>query len=188
MQTVPTNPQFNPVHGIQPMLIACSLWLGLTTAAWAVDALSSVAGAESSDPLWEIRLADSAVTSIASSFRRRPDQHRATPLANIPRQVSALGEDSESPIQNGIRRDRIKLDLSFDINFPVDSDDITARSNMPDLDLLLEVGPEVELQFTKIPKWGGHWYLGYNFALPFLSIVSNRSFAASYSALNFPTG
>ena len=71
-----------------------------------------------------------------------------------------LFEDTESPIRGRVfKRDRIKLDLDFDLNFGSDSDDIEARTGMPDLDLLLEVGPELELEFTRQPLLKGRWYL-----------------------------
>lgn len=61
-----------------------------------------------------------------------------------------VGDDTEKPVRTRIfRRDRIKLDLDFGLNFPVDSDDIDERIGMPDLDLLAEAGPELELQFSR---------------------------------------
>ena len=60
-----------------------------------------------------------------------------------------LGDDTDSPMRGRVfRTDRIKLDIDFDLIFGSDSDDIAARTGMPDLDLLLEVGPELELQFV----------------------------------------
>jgi outer membrane protein len=61
-----------------------------------------------------------------------------------------VGDDKDKPITTRIfRRDRIKLDLDFGLNLPVDSEDIDAREDMPDLDLLLEAGPELEFQFVE---------------------------------------
>jgi hypothetical protein len=60
-----------------------------------------------------------------------------------------VGDDTDSPIRGRVfRTDRIKLDIDFDLVFGSDSDDIAARTGMPDLDLLLELGPELELQFV----------------------------------------
>jgi outer membrane scaffolding protein for murein synthesis (MipA/OmpV family) len=60
-----------------------------------------------------------------------------------------VGDDRDSPIRGRVfRTDRIKLDIDFDLVFGSDSDDIAARAGMPDLDLLLELGPELELQFV----------------------------------------
>ncbi len=60
-----------------------------------------------------------------------------------------LGDDTDSPMRGRVfRTDKIKLDIDFDLIFGSDSDDIAARTGMPDLDLLLEAGPELELQFV----------------------------------------
>ncbi len=60
-----------------------------------------------------------------------------------------IGDDTDSPIRGRIfRTDRIKLDIDFNLVFGSESDDIAARTGMPDLDLLLELGPELELQFV----------------------------------------
>jgi MipA family protein len=128
----------------------------------AVDILSYANGDEPEQPLWEMRLAGfgrfgpSYPASEESQLNVVP-----LPLPIYRGKFLRLGEDSENPIRGKIfRRDRIKLDFAFDLNFPVDSEDIEARDNMPDLNLLLEIGPELELQFTEQPKFGGHWYLG----------------------------
>lgn len=72
-----------------------------------------------------------------------------------------LGEDTENPIRGRIfRRDRVKLDLAFDLNFPVDSDDIDEREGLPDLDFLLEIGPELEFEFARPWFFDGKWFLG----------------------------
>jgi hypothetical protein len=66
-----------------------------------------------------------------------------------------VGDDTDKPVTTRIfRRDRIKLDIDFGLNFPVDSDDVDARTGMPDLDLLAEAGPELEFQFAKGPRVG----------------------------------
>ncbi len=45
------------------------------------------------------------------------------------------------------------------MEFPVDSDDIDARTGMPDLDLLLEAGPELEMEFASPAVFDGRWFL-----------------------------
>ncbi|MCZ6667866.1 MAG: MipA/OmpV family protein, partial [Gammaproteobacteria bacterium] len=71
-----------------------------------------------------------------------------------------LGDDRENPVTGRLfRRDRIKLDFSFGMEFPVDSDDIVARTGMPDLDLLLEAGPELEMEFASPAVFDGRWFL-----------------------------
>lgn len=66
--------------------------------------------------------------------------------------VLRIGEDDESPVRGRIlRRDGLRLDVNFDINFGADSEDIDARAGMPDLDLLLQVGPELQLALADRP-------------------------------------
>jgi len=147
---------------IQSILVATAVWLNPATPILAADVPASVVTEDSNDPLWEMRLAGfgrygpSYPASEESQVNIVP-----LPLPIYRGKFLRLGEDSESPIRGRVFRwERVKLDFAFDLNFPVDSDDITARTDMPDLDLMLEVGPELEFQFTKTPKLGGHWYLG----------------------------
>ncbi len=126
------------------------------------DVLSNSATDEEDAPLWEMRLA--GFSRLGPSYPGSEDSQVnivPLPLPIYRGRFLRVGEDSENPIRGRLfRRDRIKLDFAFDLNFPVESDEVDARKNMPDLDLLLEVGPELEFQFTKEPKYGGLWYLG----------------------------
>ena len=61
-----------------------------------------------------------------------------------------VGDERDKPVRTRIfRRDRIKLDLDFGLNLPASSDDVDAREGLDDLDLLFEVGPELQLQFEE---------------------------------------
>ena len=72
-----------------------------------------------------------------------------------------IGEDRRNPIRGRLlRTDRVKLDLAFDLNFPVDSEDIDVRTGMPDLDLLLEIGPELEVELATQNMMPGRSFLG----------------------------
>jgi len=69
-----------------------------------------------------------------------------------------LFEDNEKPLRGRLfARDTVKLELDIDLQFPSDSKDINARTNMPDLDLLLELGPELEIEFAR-QSFAGSWY------------------------------
>lgn len=71
-----------------------------------------------------------------------------------------LFEDTETPIRGRIFNwQRVKLDLDFDFNFPVDSDRIEARQDMPNLDLMLAAGPEIEVEFANQERFEGTWAL-----------------------------
>ena len=102
------------------------------------------------DALWEMNLA--AFGRHGPSYPA--SEHTQTNFIPLPFPVYRgtflrIGDDNESPMRGRVfRTDRIKLDIDFDLIFGSDSEDIAARAGMPDLDLLLEVGPELELQFV----------------------------------------
>jgi len=102
------------------------------------------------EPLWEWSLA--AFSRYGNIYPGSADtQFNIIPLP-IPRyrgRFLRLGEETDSPIRGRVfRRDRIKLDIDFDINFGADNEDIPARTGMPELDFVLEVGPELSLRFV----------------------------------------
>ncbi|NND55024.1 MAG: hypothetical protein HKN56_08660, partial [Gammaproteobacteria bacterium] len=115
---------------------------------------------EANPPLWEINFGGFARAGAAYPAAGE-SQIDVVPLPfPIYRgKILRVGEENEKPIRTRIfRRDRIKLDLDFGLNFPVDSEDVDERTGMPDLDLLLEAGPELELQFAR-PYFGGDLFL-----------------------------
>lgn len=102
-------------------------------------------------PLWELRFA--GYGRYGESYPAATDSQ--TNIVPLPFPIYRgkflrIGDETEKPVRTRIfRRDRIKIDLDFGLNFPVDSDDVDARTGMPDLDLLAEAGPELELQFNR---------------------------------------
>jgi outer membrane protein len=71
-----------------------------------------------------------------------------------------LFEDNEKPLRGRVfRRDLVRLDIDFNLTFGSDSDEIEARRGMPDLDLLLEVGPQLELKFVDQGWLGTNAYI-----------------------------
>lgn len=60
--------------------------------------------------------------------------------------ILRFGEDLEdianSRILNG---DRVKLSIGLNASFPEDSDKLSVRTDMPDLDFLVEAGPELKI-------------------------------------------
>ncbi|MFQ5634317.1 MAG: MipA/OmpV family protein [Gammaproteobacteria bacterium] len=93
-----------------------------------------------------------------------------------------LFEDGENPIRGRIfESDRIKLDLDLDLTFPSDSDSIAARVGMPDLDLLVQAGPEIDMQFVRQEFLKGRWHL----ALQSRAAVSFDGIDPKYQGLNF---
>ena len=118
---------------------------------------------EELEPLWEWRLA--AFGRYGASYPgSEENQFNLIPLPFPVYRGKFLrvGDDQENPIRGRLlRTDRVKIDFAFDLNFPVDSDDIAARTGMPDLDLLLEVGPELEWEFVNPAPFDAKWYLGF---------------------------
>jgi outer membrane scaffolding protein for murein synthesis (MipA/OmpV family) len=136
---------------------------------------------ETTEPLWEWRLA--GFGHYGSSYPASEDyQLNIIPLPYPIYRGKYLrfGDDRENPVTGRLfRRDRIKLDFSFGLGFPVDSDDIEARTGMPDLDLLLEAGPELEMEFASPAIFDGRWFL----SLDLRSAFSFDGLDATYQGL-----
>jgi len=143
---------------IIPLLLLVLPAVGLTEPAGAID---------ETEPLWEWNLA--AFGRYGPAYPASEEQQFnliPLPFPVYRGKIFRLGEDTDNPIKSRIfRTDRIKLDFSFDLNFSSDSDDIDAREGMPDLDLMLEVGPELELRFNRKPLLGGAWFFTPNLKL-----------------------
>ena len=101
--------------------------------------------------LWELNLATFA--RYGPSYPASEDTQ--TDVVPLPFPVYRgkflrLGEDTDSPLRGRVfRTDRVRLDIDFDLNFGAESDDIPAREGMPDLDFLMQLGPELELEFVE---------------------------------------
>lgn len=112
------------------------------------------------EPLWEVNLA--GYSQFGEAYPASEDaQLDVVPLPYpiFRGKFLRIGDETDKPVTTRIfRRDRVKLDFDFGLNFPVDSKDVDARTGMPDLDLLLEAGPELELQFANQIA-GGDLYL-----------------------------
>jgi len=167
------------VHRL-PTLVLTSLIL-ICGAAAAQD--PEVAEKEEEKALWEWRIA--AFGRYGPSYPASDEmQVNVVPLP-IPiyrGRFLRLFEDSENPIRGRVfERDRIKLDLDFDLTFPADSDDIDVRTGMPDLDLLLQVGPELDFQFVRQEFLKGRWHL----ALQGRGAASFDGLDPSYRGLTF---
>jgi outer membrane scaffolding protein for murein synthesis (MipA/OmpV family) len=161
-------------------ILVCSL---LFSAAAAAQDVSATPDGGEAKPLWEWRIA--AFARYGPSYPASKEmQVNFVPLP-IPiyrGRYLRLFEDSENPIRGKVfERDRIKLDLDFDITFPADSDEIDARSGMPDLDFLVQAGPELDLQFARQEFLQGRWHL----ALQGRGAASFDGLDPSYRGLTF---
>jgi outer membrane protein len=136
----------------------------------------------SEESLWEMNLA--AFGRYGPAYpASKENQVNIVPLP-YPKyrgRILRLGDDTDKPVRTRIfRRDNIKVDIDFGLNFPVDSDDIDARTGMPDLDLLAEAGPELGFEFLQGPKKGGVFW-----ALQLRGATSFDSFSPTWRGLVF---
>ena len=145
--------------------LLCACMLVAATAAAEEEAANSEARSEAkseadgeqTEPLWEWFLAGfGRYGSVYPGSAEEEFNVIPLPFPKYRGKFLRVGEETDNPLRGRIfRRDRIKLDLDFDINFGADSEDLPVREGMPDLDFLLEVGPELSLQFAgqKDSKW-----------------------------------
>ncbi|MCJ7556004.1 MAG: MipA/OmpV family protein [Gammaproteobacteria bacterium] len=153
-------------------------------------AVPVVATAEEADnpgqqarPLWEFAIAGYGLYGPAyPGSADSQGNFLPIPLPIYRGKFLRLGEDTEKPIRGRLfRSDWLRLDLDMDLNFGSNSADIEARIGMPDLDPLIELGPELELKFTRQPLYAGNLYL----ALQARGAVSLDGFDPSWRGLSF---
>ena len=148
-------------------LFAVAVLACLVSSAYGADAdtgtqqdSARAGSAETGPPLWEFGLA--AYGRFGPAYPASEDSQvdiLPLPFPIYRGKILRMGDDTDKPVRTHLfRRDRVKLDLDFGINFPAKSNDIAARAGMPDLDLLLEMGPELEFQFAPEP-FGGKMFL-----------------------------
>lgn len=75
------------------------------------------------------------------------------PLPYLEYEGDWLSIDRDGIQASLFKSDRAKLDISVSGSLPVNNDDDILREGMDDLELILEVGPELEL---KLAQWGNH--------------------------------
>ena len=81
------------------------------------------------------------------------------------------------------RSEKAVLDISADFGVPVDSDDTVARQGMPDLDLMLQIGPSIEFLLNDARQS----YFDIRFELPIrLAFVTDLSYVDSIGFLIEP--
>ena len=136
--------------------------------------------------LWEMRLA--AFARHGSSYPASSENQFnfiPLPFPVYRGRFLRLGSDVEQPIQGRIfQRDRIRLGIDVDLHFASDSDEINARTGMPNLDFMLEAGPELELQLVDGNIAGGDLFL----ALQLRAAFSFDGLDPTYRGLVFSPG
>lgn len=140
-------------------LLPCLLLAGLASSHCWADTRPQAEGS-GEKALWELRFA--GYGRYGASYPASDESQ--TDIVPLPFPIYRgrflrVGDDTDKPVRTRLfRRDRIKIDLDFGLNFPVDSEDVEVRTGMPDLDLLAEAGPELELQFAR-KLFGGDTFL-----------------------------
>ena len=133
------------------------------TTAQAASAQNTTAqsGDTQQPPLWEFRFA--AFGRFAPIYPGSADQNLTVLPLPYPVYRGArlrFGEDMDELATGRVMQSsRARLDINFNVNFGEDSNEIPVRSGMPDLDLLLEIGPELEINLTDRPTTEGEWLL-----------------------------
>ncbi len=73
-----------------------------------------------------------------------------------------FGEDLDAFAEGRVvRRPRVRLDINFNVNFAEGSEDIAVREGMLDLNLMLEIGPELEISLNNRPATEGEMLLAF---------------------------
>jgi outer membrane scaffolding protein for murein synthesis (MipA/OmpV family) len=137
------------------------LFVGILVASNSVAAEDAGAEQSQAKPLWEFAIAGYGLYGPAyPGSAEKQANFLPLPLPIYRGKFLRLGEDTEKPIRGRLfRSDWLRLDLDMDLNFGSKSADIEARVGMPDLDPLIELGPELELKFTRQPLYAGDVYL-----------------------------
>ncbi len=127
----------------------------------AADNLSAQPTQAEDLPLWEFRFA--AFGRYAPAYPGAAKQNLTVlPLPYPVYRGSRLrfGEDFDKFAQGRVvRRPRVRLNVNLNVNFGEDSEDLAVRSGMPDLDLMLEVGPELEINLNDRDSQEGALFL-----------------------------
>lgn len=128
--------------------ISAATLLGAPTA----FAQSALVGTETTDvttPLWEAGVL--AAGGWVSHYPAASEgQFRALPIPYVIYRGDTLriGDNGLVRARKEFADDRLEIDIGLDGAFDVDSKDNKARTGMPDLDLLVEVGPEITWHFN----------------------------------------
>lgn len=146
---------------MQAGLFALIVVLGSAVPAFAQESDETVASEADEPALWEFRL--------AAFGRRAPaypgSQESDTTILPIPVPVYRgsflrFGENLDQVARGEIvETERVRIGLDLDFTFGEHSEDIAVRTGMPDLDFLLELGPEVEVRLDGLSPERGAFFL-----------------------------
>jgi outer membrane protein len=152
----------NHLVTMKARLIALVAVISAGLSAYAQEVDESAAGdPEEELALWEFRLAAFGRSAPAYPGADESD----TTILPIPVPVYRgsflrFGENLDQVARGEIvETERVRVGLDLDFTFGEDSEDIAVRAGMPDLDFMLELGPEVEVRLDGLNPEHGAFFL-----------------------------
>lgn len=120
-----------------------------------VDLASSTPGAGSmrdvlSNMRWGVGLAGASYPHYPGADQ---DDQLVLPIPYLEYYGTYFQIDNDGLAAHLFRNDRVALDVSVNGALPVDSEDNRARSGMPDLEFMGEIGPSVQLTLARGATW-----------------------------------
>lgn len=102
-------------------------------------------------PLWELGggLAYISVHSYPGSLHKK---NYVLPAPSLEYNGNRLKVNRDKIYTPVFKNERIDIKISADGTPPIDSDDITIRQGMPDLEATIQVGPSIEILMNKDPR------------------------------------
>ncbi len=112
--------------------------------------------AEEELPLWELGLGAGV---ISQPYYPGSDETRNL-FFPVPLPVyrgDVFKSDDDGVRAQLLKNDRLKIDVSLDFNYAIDSDDIDVRQGMDDIDSVLQIGPSLEILLSETDN--SQWFL-----------------------------
>jgi MipA family protein len=164
-------------------LLAASFWIVALITPRPVCAQTALLGAgagATGEPLWEAGVL-AAIGSVAHYPASSQHQRRALPLPYIiyRGETLRLGDKGIARARTTFMDGRLELDVGFDGSFDVESDKNRARRGMPDLDFLVEAGPEITWHFRPASD-----PLQIDLSLETRAVISAKLFAFAYQGIS----
>ena len=152
------NHQLRIPSGLTWLVLACA---AANSASAQESDTSAESEADDAPALWEFRLA--GFGRYAPDYPASEESHSTVLPIPVPVYRGSFlrfGEDLDQVARGEIvetSRTRVGIDLDF--TFGEHSSDIAVRSGMPDLDFMLEVGPEVEIKLENLNPAQGELFV-----------------------------